>query len=83
MRYFDVAARQHHEDEEQDLYPALLESMAGSDAICLRQVGFHRALSEHHCEIALIGRQRPEIERARLIEVTAREFPFRRKVVSR
>lgn len=28
MRYFDTAARHHHEDEEQDLFPALLESMA-------------------------------------------------------
>lgn len=37
MRYFDTAAR-HHEDEEQDLFPALLESMAGSDAVCLREL---------------------------------------------
>jgi hemerythrin-like domain-containing protein len=36
MRYFDTAARHHHEDEERDLFPALLESMAGSDAVCLR-----------------------------------------------
>jgi hemerythrin-like domain-containing protein len=35
LRYFDTAARHHHEDEEQDLFPALLESMAGSDAVCL------------------------------------------------
>jgi iron-sulfur cluster repair protein YtfE (RIC family) len=38
MRYFDTAARHHHEDEEQDLFPALLESMAGSDAVCLRDL---------------------------------------------
>jgi iron-sulfur cluster repair protein YtfE (RIC family) len=38
MRYFDTAARHHHEDEEQDLFPALLESMAGSDAVCLREL---------------------------------------------
>jgi hemerythrin-like domain-containing protein len=38
MRYFDNAARDHHEDEEQDLFPALLESMAGSDAVCLREL---------------------------------------------
>lgn len=36
MRYFDTAARHHHADEEEDLFPALLESMAGSDAVCLR-----------------------------------------------
>ena len=38
MRYFDSAARHHHEDEELDLFPALLESMAGSDAVCLRDL---------------------------------------------
>ena len=49
MRYFDTAARQHHADEEDDLFPALIESMAGSDAICLREIidglkADHRAL---------------------------------------
>lgn len=49
MRYFDSAARHHHEDEEIDLFPALLESMAGSDAVCLRELiaglcADHRAL---------------------------------------
>jgi len=49
MRYFDTAAVHHHEDEEQDLFPALLESMAGSDAVCIREitdglVRDHRAL---------------------------------------
>src|SRR5690606_4612507 len=38
MRYFDTAALQHHADEEQDLFPALLESMAGSDAVCIREM---------------------------------------------
>ena len=38
MRYFDTAAHHHHEDEELDLFPALLESMAGSDAVCLREL---------------------------------------------
>lgn len=51
MRYFDTAARHHHEDEEQDLFPALLESMAGSDAACLREItaalcSDHRALEQ-------------------------------------
>ena len=36
MRYFDTAAQHHHTDEEEDLFPALIESMAGSDAVCLR-----------------------------------------------
>ena len=49
MRYFDTAARHHHEDEELDLFPALLDSMAGSDAGCLRALtaslcSDHRAL---------------------------------------
>jgi hemerythrin-like domain-containing protein len=38
MRYFDRASPQHHADEEQDLFPALLESMAGSDAVCIREL---------------------------------------------
>ena len=38
MRYFDTAAKHHHEDEEADLFPALLEAMAGSDAVCLREL---------------------------------------------
>jgi hemerythrin-like domain-containing protein len=49
MRYFDSSARHHHEDEEIDLFPALLESMAGSDPVCLRELtdaltAEHRAL---------------------------------------
>ena len=35
-RYFDIAAMDHHADEEVDLFPALIESMAGSDTGCLR-----------------------------------------------
>lgn len=46
MRYFDSAARHHHEDEEHDLFPALLESMAGSDAVCLR--GLTASLCDDH-----------------------------------
>jgi len=49
MRYFDTAARDHHADEEEDLFPALLEAMAGSDAVCIRAltdglVAEHRVL---------------------------------------
>lgn len=46
MRYFDSAAIHHHEDEEQDLFPALLEAMAGSDAVCIRELT--AALSADH-----------------------------------
>src|SRR3546814_12606910 len=38
MRYFDTAAVQHHADEEVDLFPMLIESMAGSDAGCIRNM---------------------------------------------
>lgn len=52
MRYFDTAARDHHADEETDLFPALVESMAGSDAVCIRELVDsltldHRALESH------------------------------------
>lgn len=38
VRYFDTAAVHHHADEETDLFPALIESMAGSDAVCIREL---------------------------------------------
>lgn len=49
LRYFDTAARDHHADEEIDLFPALIESMAGSDAVCLR--GLTASLSADHREL--------------------------------
>lgn len=52
MRYFDTSAKDHHADEETDLFPALVESMAGSDAVCIRDLIAsltldHRALESH------------------------------------
>src|SRR5215472_17762851 len=38
IRYFDSAARDHHADEEQDLFPALLEPVPGSDPVCIREL---------------------------------------------
>lgn len=38
LRYFDTAALDHHADEENDLFPALLESVAGSDPVCIRDM---------------------------------------------
>jgi hemerythrin-like domain-containing protein len=38
MRYFDTSAPQHHADEEENVFPALIESMAGSDAVCIHQM---------------------------------------------
>lgn len=46
VRYFDGPALFHHADEEEDLFPALLEAVAGSDAVCLRAL-FDRLSSEH------------------------------------
>lgn len=49
MRYFDTAAVHHHADEEADLFPALLEAMAGSDAVCLRELT--ESLKDEHREL--------------------------------
>lgn len=38
IRFFDYVIAQHHADEEEDLFPALIESMAGSDAVCLKEM---------------------------------------------
>lgn len=46
---FDRLNGRLHQDEEQDLFPALLESMAGSDAVCIRQM--IEARVEEHREI--------------------------------
>lgn len=46
IRYFDTAARDHYEDEEQNLFPALLESMAGSDPVCIREL-IHSLKNDH------------------------------------
>lgn len=49
IRYFETAANDHHADEEEDLFPALIESMAGSDAVCLRELT--RGLTAEHREL--------------------------------
>jgi hemerythrin-like domain-containing protein len=52
LRYFDVSAPHHHDDEEQDLFPALLEAMAGSDAVCIREMT--GSLGADHRELAAL-----------------------------
>ncbi len=52
VRYFDTAAVQHHADEEEDLFPALLESMAGSDAVCIREMTCSLAAEHRQLETA-------------------------------
>ena len=49
LRYFDTAAPNHHADEEDDLFPALIEAMAGSDAVCIREI--IAALTADHREL--------------------------------
>ncbi len=62
MRYFDHAANDHHADEEQDLFPALLESMAGSDPVCLREMT--AGLTAEHRQLeALWRRVRADLQR--------------------
>jgi len=60
LRYFDSAAKHHHEDEEQDLFPALLESMAGSDPVCLRDLT-DALLAEHRALDAAWQRVRAQL----------------------
>ena len=48
-RYFDTSAVHHHADEEVDLFPALIEAMAGSDAVCLRELT--ASLTAEHREL--------------------------------
>jgi hemerythrin-like domain-containing protein len=51
MRYFDLSAKQHHRDEEQDLFPALVESMAGSDPVCVRELTAGLAAEHRELEV--------------------------------
>ena len=52
MRYFDTAAVHHHADEEADLFPALLDAMAGSDAVCIRELTAGLAAEHRELEAA-------------------------------
>lgn len=49
MRYFEISAVHHHADEEVDLFPALIESMAGSDAVCVSELT--ASLTAEHREL--------------------------------
>ncbi len=65
MRYFDTSARHHHDDEEHDLFPALIESMAGSDAVCLHELT--ATLTREHRELEALW----QAVRAVLVQVAA------------
>ena len=49
VRFFDRRLAAHHAHEEQHLFPALLEAVAGSDGVCLRSIG--AGLAAEHREI--------------------------------
>jgi len=72
LRYFDGPALFHHADEEQDLFPALLEAVAGSDAVCLREL-FDRLTAEHRQLENRWHRLRPAL--LQIQEGTAAELP--------
>jgi hemerythrin-like domain-containing protein len=62
MRYFDTSAKHHHADEEEDLFPALIESMAASDAVCLHGL-IDGLKADHRALEAAWRRLRPVLER--------------------
>ena len=49
MRYFDTSARHHHADEEEDLFPALLQSAPAAEITPLREL--IAALQAQHSEL--------------------------------
>jgi hypothetical protein len=63
MRFFDCEAPRHHADEDTDLRAALLESMAGSDAVCIHEQAAHLAREHRALESAWQG-LRPLLEAA-------------------
>ncbi len=61
FQFFDHELPRHHADQAQDLFPALLESMAGSDAVCLHEIT--QGLTSQHVELQrLWQRLRPALE---------------------
>lgn len=49
MRYFDTSAPHHHADEEEDLFPALLQAASGQELMQLREL--IAALQAQHREL--------------------------------
>lgn len=49
LRYFDTSARHHHADEEEDLFPALLQTASGADLAALNELV--AALRSQHREL--------------------------------
>jgi hypothetical protein len=83
LRFFDNEVPGHYADEEEDLFPALIESMAGSDAVCLHDLTRHSA--RQHQALALqwaalrvpledIAAGRDTLSPAPLVESFARQW---------
>lgn len=56
LRCFDASVRHLHADEEVVLFPALIESMAGSDPVCIRAMidsltADHRLIESHWARV--------------------------------
>jgi len=65
MRYFDTSAKHHHADEEEDLFPALLQSAPAAELAALRTL--IDALRAQHRELEQAWAQlRPKLEGIRL-----------------
>jgi hemerythrin-like domain-containing protein len=50
LHFFDQVLPLHHADEEHALFPALIESMAGSDAVCLHEITEGLAVQHHELQ---------------------------------
>jgi len=61
LRFFDNEVPQHYDDEEQDLFPALIHSMGGSEAAGLRELT-RRAAEQHRALAAEWDRLRTPLE---------------------
>ena len=75
MRYFDTSARHHHADEEEDLFPALLQSAPAPDLARLREL--IAALQAQHRELeqawSALRRKLEAVSRGTLRELDADE----------
>jgi len=80
LRYFDLTESQHHRDEEDDLLPALIESMAGSDPVCLRELAAaaitaHRAIESAwralRPQVLAVARGEPAVLSASAVDALA------------
>ena len=83
LRFFDNEVPPHYADEEEDLYPALIESMAGSDAVCIRELACgsarqHRVLAAQWAALRTpledLAAGRSTLLPAQLVETFARQW---------